>query len=67
VRSLKEKRPEELLYMSRALLQFKVDRMECLLQALDDVNRFYWVHYTFAFLFIDAYFQHIYFVDKVCM
>jgi hypothetical protein len=53
--------------ISRALLQLKVDRVECLLQALDDINRFYWVHYTFAFLFIDPYFQHIYFVDEVCM
>ncbi len=48
-------------------MQFKVDRVECLLEALDDVNRFYWVNYTFAFLFIDAHFQHIYFVDKMCM
>ena len=36
-------------------------------RALDDVDGFYWVHYTFAFLFIDAYSEHIYFVDKVCM
>jgi hypothetical protein len=51
----------------RALLQFEMDRVECLLEALDDVDRFYWVHDAFAFLFIDAYSQHIYFVDKVCM
>jgi hypothetical protein len=54
-------------YVSRALLQFKLDHVECLLEALDNVNRFKRIHDTFAFLFIDGFFQHIYFVDKVCM
>jgi len=48
-------------------LQFKVDGMERLLEALDDGNRFYRVNYTFAFLFIDAFSQHIYLADKVCV
>ena len=47
-------------------MQFKVDRVECILEALDNDNRIYGVH-TFAFLFIYGFSQHIYFVDKVCM
>ncbi len=51
----------------RALLQFKLDRVECLLEALDNANRFNGINDTFAFLFIDGLFQQIYFVHKVCM
>jgi hypothetical protein len=54
-------------YVSRALLQFKVDRVECLLETLDNANRFNGIHDTFAFLLIDGLFQQIYFVYKVCM
>jgi len=46
-------------------LQFKVDSVERLLEALDNGNRFYRVNYTFAFLFIDAFSQHVYLADKV--
>jgi hypothetical protein len=54
-------------YVSRALLQFKLDRVECILKALDNANRFNGIHDTFAFLLIDGLFQQIYFVHKVCM
>jgi hypothetical protein len=53
--------------ISRAFLQFEVDRMESLLEALDDGDCFHRVYYTFALLFADGLFQHIYFVDKVGM
>jgi hypothetical protein len=54
-------------YVSRALVQFKLDRVECLLETLDNANRFNRIHDTFAFLLIDGLFQQIYFVYKVCM
>jgi len=54
-------------YVCRALLQFKLDRVECPLEALDNANRFNGINDTFVFLFIDGLFQQIYFVHKVCM
>jgi hypothetical protein len=48
-------------------LQFKLDCVESPLKALDNVNRFNGINDTFEFLFIDGFFQHIYFVDKVCL